>query len=152
METQNVDVIFVGEMSNGALASHAFEMAGRVGSSTKCVLSVSSSNSQFDSAQALAQLGEYGVSELHRVDCGSGLSGNALAAYIKGLCEQSASKSREVIVIGPATYLGRDVLAHLSVFTDRNVLSNAIDLELDENGIISTQMIFGGSKRLKAHS
>jgi len=153
METQNVDVIFVGELSSGALASHTYEiatLARSIGSATKCVLS--SSNPSFDSTQAAQQLGEYGVSELHSVNCGSGLSGNALASYIKGLIDTAQSNSRSVIVVGPATYLGRDVLAHLSVFADRNVLANAVGLELNEDGVVSTHMIFGGSKILKAQS
>ncbi len=155
MEAQNIDVIFVGEISNGALASHTFEIASlarKLGSSIKCVLSVSNSNSTFDVDAASVQLGEYGVNELHGVDCGKGLCGYGLAGYINRMCESAQSNSKDVIVVGPASYLGRDVLAHLSVFADRNVLANAIDIDLDSDGIVTTHMIFGGSKVLKAKS
>ena len=155
MESQNIDVIIVGEISNETLASHTFEiatLARRIGSSVVCALSESVSKDALDTEDISSKLGEFGVREVHFADCGPGLSANALASYIQGLCTKSQEKQRDVIVLAPATYLGRDVIAHLSVFTDRNLLANAIDVELDESGIVSTHMIFGGSKVLKAHS
>lgn len=155
MDQESVDVIIIGELSRGELASHTFELATlaqSLGANTTCIISVSSARSDFDSAAAAHELGAYGVQSLHCVDCGSGLSGTALASYAKNLTDSLISASREVVVLSPQTYLGRDVSSHLSVFADRAVLANAINAQVNSEGISTTHMVFGGSKIATAQS
>jgi electron transfer flavoprotein alpha subunit len=143
------DVIIVGEISKGELASHTYELATlarALGSDVTCVLSLSSARTDFDKNQAATSLGEYGVSQLHCVDCGTGLSGFALAKYVAALCESSEN----TVVLAPQTYLGRDVAAHVSVFIDRGVLSNAVDVSLVDNSVTTKHMVFGGTKIVTA--
>lgn len=152
---ENTQVIIVGELSKGELASHTYELStlgANLSSEVTCVVSVSSSNSNFDREIAKGELGTYGISSMHCVDCGEGLSGNSLASYIKTLIDGIELNSENVIVLAPQTYLGRDVMAHLSVFVDRNVLTNAINVSNSDGGVKTTHMVFGGTKIVTAES
>lgn len=155
MERSNTQVIVVGELSKNELASHVIELAtlaGDLGSTATCVISAKSDNKDFDDVKASQLLGSYGVSSLHRVDCGQGLSGYGLASYVKGQIEAISAGGKEVIVIAPGTYLGRDVIAHLSAFTDRAVLANTTNVELSAEGIQTKHMVFGGTQIVTAQS
>lgn len=152
MEKSDIQVFFIGEISKGELASHTLEMAtlaASLGSKIQGVISVPSSKTDFDKSSAASLLGTYSVDSLHCVDCGTGLPGAALAAYIQS---QITSSTSDTIVIAPQTYLGRDVAAHLSALLDKSVLTNAVSVELAAEGILTTHMIFGGSKIVKAEA
>lgn len=139
-------VIIIGEVSKGELASHAYELATAARAIGGDIICVVSSSGSCDSDIAAQQLGRFGVGQLHLVDCGEGLSGSALARYIVSIM------SDDCVVIAPQTYLGRDVASHLSVYSDQPVLSNAISATLID-GILETQhAVFGGSKIVTAHS
>ncbi len=155
MNKETTDVIVIGELSHGEIASHTFELitlAHKLGSTITCVLSVSGSRSDFDCDAAASELGGYGANSLHCVDCGPGLSGAALARYVTNLSDAAVGAGRDVVVLSPQTYLGRDVSAHVSVFADRALLANAINVEVTGDGITTTHMVFGGSKIATAQS
>ena len=123
-----------------------------MGSKVNCVISSSSTNSGFDAASAASTLGSYGIEKLSCVDCGEGLSGSAMGRFVNKMIEESVSEGREVVVLALQTYLGRDVIAHVSVFSDRAVLSNSVSVALSDDGITTTHMVFGGSKIVTAKS
>lgn len=155
MGSESVDIFFVGEISRDELASHTTELAtlARTLSDTAiCVVSVSSSRTSFDRDKAAAELSAQSVTQVHFTDCGGGLSGAALAMYIKNLCDGSVASGRTPVVLAPQTYLGRDVMAHLSVFADSAVLANAIDASLSESGVTTKHMVFGGTKIVTAQA
>lgn len=150
MDKTTTTAIIVGEISKGELASHTFELATAarsVSSNIICILSVPNTRVDFDKDKAASQLGEYGVQQIHTVDCGIGLSGFALGAYINNLISQDT----DFVILAPQTYLGRDVAAHISVFADRSVLSNASSVALESGSLITTHLVFGGSKIVTAN-
>ncbi len=155
MNRESVDVIVIGEISRGELASHTLELttlAQTLGVKATCVISLPSVRTDFDAGGATTALGQAGASSLHCVDCGTGLSGFALGMYVKSLIDGSVGSGRDVVVLAPQTYLGRDVQAHLSVFVDRAVLANAVNATLTDSGIETTHMVFGGSTIVTAQS
>ncbi len=150
-----MNTIVIAESSKGELSSSVFELitiGSKIGSDTKVVFS---NTAEIQKDVVLAELAKYGVSELHGVECGSGLSAAALAKYIQETFIES-DPSKEYVVLGPQTYLGRDVVAHLSAYTNRPLLANAIDVELQGDEIRAQHAVFGGTKivtaNLKAHS
>lgn len=155
MEKGSVQVIVIGEISKGDLAGHVAELATLgclLGDSLICVVAGGDSNSNFDSTSATSVLGRYGISALHQVDCGQGLSGSALGAYVNDLIDDFHDQDKQVVVLAPCTYLGRDVIAHLSVFANRSVLANAIDATLSDSGIQTKHAVFGGTQIVTAES
>ncbi|HMS24317.1 MAG TPA: electron transfer flavoprotein subunit alpha/FixB family protein [Acidimicrobiia bacterium] len=155
MNRESIDVIVIGEISRGELASHTLELttlAQTLGTKVTCVISLPSARTDFDVGGATTALGQAGASSLHCVDCSTGLSGFALGMYVKSLIDVSVGSGRDVVVVAPQTYLGRDVQAHLSVFVDRAVLANAVNATLTDSGIATTHMVFGGSTIVTAQS
>jgi electron transfer flavoprotein alpha subunit len=148
MDSAQTRVLIVGELSKGELASHTSELATlarSLGSTIECVLSAPTG---FEGSSAAADIGAYGVQTLHVVNCGDGLSGSALARYIASIIDSAS----DTIVIGPQTYLGRDVMAHVSAYVDASVLSNATDVTLNADGITTSHAVFGGTKIVTASS
>lgn len=134
------NVFVIGELSKGELASHTYELAtlGRsLGGEVSVVISAKE-------ASAVTDLGNYGVSKTHAVNCGTGLSGAALAAYIAPML------STGDVVLGPQTYLGRDVVSQLSVLVDRSVLSNATNASLEGDSLTTEHPVFGGTQIVTA--
>lgn len=137
-------VIVIGELSKGELASHTFELATLAQNLNGEVAVVISAKDNADSAGLSSALGAYGVAQLHLVNPGTGLSGAALANYIAPLLADGD------VVLGPQTYLGRDVVSQLSVLTDKSVLSNATNVSLEDGVIVSEHPVFGGTQIVKA--
>jgi len=98
--------------------------------------------------QTATTLGEYGVSTVHDVgDLSGGLPGSPVAAAMAAAAEGG---SRPDAIFFPATYDGRDVAGRLSVKLDRPVLTNVVDLNEAEGGLVSSHAIFGGSQMVTA--
>ncbi|MGA3149576.1 MAG: electron transfer flavoprotein subunit alpha/FixB family protein, partial [Acidimicrobiales bacterium] len=53
-------------------------------------------------------------------------------------------------ILFPATYDGRDIAARLSVKLDRPVLTNVVDLNAADGGLVTLHAIFGGSQMVSA--
>lgn len=137
-------VIVVGELSKGELASHTFELATLARNLGGEVAVALSAKDGVDSSALTSQLGEYGVGKVHLINCGSGLSGSGLAGYIASVISEGD------IVLGPQTYLGRDVVAQLSVLLDRSVLSNATNVSVEGSSLLTEHAVFGGTQIAKA--
>jgi electron transfer flavoprotein alpha subunit len=97
-----------------------------------------------DAQPLLAQLGEFGVGRvLATGELGGRLPGVAVAAAMHAVI--AAGGGPELIVF-PQNYEGRDVLARLSVKLDRTVLTNNVEITVDEGGGVAvTTPIFGGN-------
>ncbi|MFN8015507.1 MAG: electron transfer flavoprotein subunit alpha/FixB family protein [Acidimicrobiia bacterium] len=154
MEKDTTKVIVVGELSHGELASHTFELAilaNKLGSHTSMYISASD-KSQLNVEGIRQSLGDNSVNCLYLTNCGQGLSGNALSKQISTDVTKIIEGNQQVIVLAPQTYLGRDVISHLSVYLDTPVLSNCVDAQIIDGLIETKHMIFGGTKIVKAKS
>jgi electron transfer flavoprotein alpha subunit len=98
--------------------------------------------------QATATLGEYGVTTVHDVGDMSGtLPGSPVAAAMAAAVEAGSAPDA---ILFPATYDGRDIAGRLSVKLDRPVLTNVVDLNEGDGGLVSTHAIFGGTQMATA--
>jgi electron transfer flavoprotein alpha subunit len=96
-----------------------------------------------DGAAVAAELGEHGATAVHATgDLGDVLSAPALAAAVAA--KAAAGEGADLYLLGQ-TYGGRDVASRLSVKLDRPVLTNAVDLNIGDDGVTVTEPIFGGT-------
>lgn len=91
-------------------------------------------------------LGEYGAETVYAVDVDDALVGVPVAAAIAAAIEAGDGPDA---VLFATTYDARDIAARLSVKVDRTVLSNLIDLEVDDDVLVGTTSIFGGQTDIK---
>jgi electron transfer flavoprotein alpha subunit len=97
---------------------------------------------------AAVTLGEYGVTTVHDVgDLSGSLPGSPVAAAMAAAVEGGSAPDA---ILFPASYDGRDIAGRLSVRLDRPVLTNVVDLNEGEGGLVSTHAIFGGSQMANA--
>ncbi len=94
---------------------------------------------------AFSELGAHGVATVHHLSPGTALATTAAAAALAGLV---AEHRPDLILFGQA-YDDRDVAGRLAARLGRSVLSNAVDVELNDT-TVATHEIFGGSKLVKA--
>jgi electron transfer flavoprotein alpha subunit len=101
-----------------------------------------------DVAAMAGDLGSYGASKVYDLgDLGDALPASRVAAAIAAQVE--AGNGPDVILIG-TTYDGRDVAGRLSARIDRPVLTNLVDLSV-ENGIpVAHHAIFGGTQTARS--
>ena len=95
---------------------------------------------------AFARLGEHGASRVVHLDSGDALPAAPVAAALADLAGESGP---ELIMFGQA-YTDRDVAGRLAVRLGRSLLSNASDVALDGDGVVTTHEIFGGTQLAKA--
>jgi len=101
-----------------------------------------------DVSDIASEVGSYGATTLNTVgDIGSGLPGPAVAAAAAARVQ--AGEGPDALFI-PQSYNGRDIAGRLSVKLDRPVLTNAVGLEAQGDGLESEHAIFGGTEVLKA--
>lgn len=96
-----------------------------------------------DDADEIAEaLGEYGCETVHQTgDLDGALVGVPTAAAIAEAVD--AGDGPDAILMG-TSYDGRDIAARLSVKLDRTVITNVVDVEVDDDTLIGTEPIFGG--------
>ncbi len=91
-----------------------------------------------------AALGEHGAAAIHHLATDEGLpSAQATAAIAALVVEQQP----EAVLFGMG-YLDRDVAGRLSARLDAPVLSNAVDIARDGDGLVVTNEILGGTRRV----
>jgi electron transfer flavoprotein alpha subunit len=97
-----------------------------------------------DASAALAgSLGEHGAAKVYATgDLGGKLPGVAVSAAMKAVIDGGDSPE---LIMFPQTYEGRDVMARLSVKLDRTLLTNNIDIAVDDGDVSVTTAVFGGN-------
>lgn len=90
---------------------------------------------------AFSTVGDYGATAIFHLSPGDGLLSAPVAAAISDLV---SSHAPDLILFGQA-YDDRDVAGRLAARLGRTVLSNAVDVSLDD-GPTATHEIFGGSQ------
>ncbi len=93
------------------------------------------------SDEAWAQLGDYGAATVYHLDPGDALPSAPAAAALAGLAEEHAP---DLILFGMAP-VDRDVAGRLSARLGRAVLSNAVDVVKEADGVRVITEILGGS-------
>jgi electron transfer flavoprotein alpha subunit len=142
----SVDTIWVlAELSDGAPITTSLELLTRARSLATTVEAVAWGDA---TASVAGTLGEYGATTVHDVgDLAGSLPGAPVAAAIAAAV---ASGSGPDAILFPATYDGRDIAARLSVKLDRPVLTNVVDLNVEDGTLVTTHAIFGGSEMATA--
>jgi electron transfer flavoprotein alpha subunit len=96
-----------------------------------------------DATAIAATLGEYGAATVYATgDLGGALPGAAAASAIKAALDGGAGVD---LILFPQDYVGRDVMARLSVKLDRTVLTNNVDIVVDGDSVKVTTPVFGGN-------
>jgi electron transfer flavoprotein alpha subunit len=91
-----------------------------------------------------AGLGEYGATKVYATgDLGGKLPGIAGAAAMKAVIDGGDSPD---IILFPQNYEGRDIVARLSVKLDKPVLTNNVELAVQDDVVLVTTPVFGGTK------
>ena len=91
-----------------------------------------------------AGLGEFGATKVYATgDLGGKLPGVAGASAMKAVIDGGDSPD---IILFPQNYEGRDIVARLSVKLDKPVLTNNIELAVQDDVVIVTTPVFGGTK------
>ncbi len=100
-----------------------------------------------DAEAVAAELGAHGASIVFSTgDLDGALAGPALAAGLAAAI--GAGAIPDGILFG-TTQDGRDIAGRLSVKLDAPVITNVVDLEAGEGGLIATEPIFGGATNVK---
>jgi len=101
-----------------------------------------------DVASWAPQLGPHGATRVYDVgDLGGALPGVPVAAAMAAQVE--AGNGPDVILVAQS-YDGRDTAARLSARLDRGVLTNVVDLTVEDGEPVSHHSIFGGSEIVKS--
>ncbi|HMC42115.1 MAG TPA: electron transfer flavoprotein subunit alpha/FixB family protein [Acidimicrobiales bacterium] len=101
-----------------------------------------------DVASYAGELGAYGATKVYSVgDLGDALPGAPLGAAMAAQIQ--AGNSPDIVLFG-TTYDGRDAAARLSVKLDRGVLSNVVDLTVEDGSPVAHHTVFGGAEVVKA--
>ena len=132
------------EASDGEVASTTLELltkARELADTVECVYAG-------DDADDIAEtLGEYGCETVHQTgDLDGALVGVPTAAAIADAVESGGGP--DAVIMG-TSYDGRDTAARLSVKLDKTVITNVVDLEVEDDTLIGTEPIFGGSTDVK---
>ncbi|MGH1491367.1 MAG: electron transfer flavoprotein subunit alpha/FixB family protein [Acidimicrobiales bacterium] len=132
------------EASDGEVASTTLEIltkARELADTVECVYAG-------DDADEIAEaLGEYGCETVHQTgDLDGALVGVPTAAAIADAVE--AGDGPDAILMG-TSYDGRDTAARLSVKLDKTVITNVVDIEVDDDSLVGTEPVFGGTTDVK---
>ncbi len=96
------------------------------------------------STEAQAVLGAHGASTVYNLTGGGDLPAAAAAAALAELVEREAPGA----VLFAQTYTSRDVAGRLAARIDKPVISNAVDVAIDD-GYAVTSEIFGGTQLVR---
>jgi electron transfer flavoprotein alpha subunit len=101
-----------------------------------------------DVASYAGELGSYGATKVYSLgDLGGALPGVPLAAAMAAQIE--AGNGPDAILFG-TTYDGRDAAGRLSAKIDRGVLTNVVDLSVEDGSPTAHHTVFGGAQVVKA--
>ncbi len=129
----------VAESSGGAPTSLTQELLTKARSMGSAVEAVAWGG---DVASTAGDLGSHGATKVYDLgDLGDALPGGRVAAAIAAQIE--AGNAPDVILIG-TTYDGRDIAGRLSARIDRPVLTNLVDLTVEDGVPVAHHAIFGG--------
>ncbi len=138
-----LDTIWVyAEATDGEVNSNTLELLSKARELADTVACVYAG----DADDIVEAVGAYGAETVYSVDVEEALVGVPVAAAIAEAVE--AGDGPDAILLG-TTYDGRDVAARLSVKTDKTVISNCVDLEVDDGSLVCTAAIFGGATDIK---
>ena len=91
-----------------------------------------------------AGLGEYGAAKVYATgDLGGHLPGPAGSAAMKAVIDGGDVPD---LILFPQSHEGRDVVARLSVKLDKPVLTNNVEVAAQDDAVVVTTPIFGGTK------
>ena len=97
-----------------------------------------------DATDIADALGEYGAAKIYATgDLEGALPGAAVACAMKAVIDSGDAPD---VILFPQDYVGRDVVARLSVKLDRPVLTNNTDVAVDGDTVKATTPVFGGTK------
>ena len=141
----SLDTIWVyAEAVDGVVTSTTLELLTKARDLADTVACVYAGDDADDIAEAL---GAYGAETVHAVtDLDGALVGVPVAAAIAAAVD--AGDGPDAIMLG-TSYDGRDIGARLSVNLDRTVITNVVDIEVDDDAMIGTEPIFGGATDIK---
>ena len=141
----SLDTIWVyAEAADGEVSATTLELLTKARDLADTVECVYAGDDADDIAEAL---GEYGAETIHAVtDLDGALLGVPVAAAIAAAVE--AGDGPDAIMLG-TSYDGRDIAARLSVKLDRTVITNVVDVEVDDDTLVGTEPIFGGATDIK---
>jgi electron transfer flavoprotein alpha subunit len=132
-------VWIVAESSGGAPTSLTLELVTKARSMASVVEAVAWGG---DVASTAGELGNHGATKVYDLgDMGDALPGGRVAAAIAAQID--AGNAPDVILIG-TTYDGRDIAGRLSAKIDRPVLTNLVDLTVEDGVPVAHHAIFGG--------
>ncbi len=138
-----LDTIWVyAEATDGEVSSTTLELLTKAGDLADTVACVYAGDAD-DIAEAV---GAYGAETVYGVDVDDALVGVPVAAAIAEAVEDGDGP--DAILFG-TSYDGRDVAARLSVKVDKTIISNCVDLEIDDDALVCTSSIFGGATDIK---
>lgn len=93
---------------------------------------------------AAAQLGEYGAATLYAAS-DPGLSDVLVGSSAAEVLATLVAEHMPDLILFPMTYVGRDVAGRLAARVDRPVITNVIDVSVDD-AVVAQTAIFGGSQ------
>ena len=97
-----------------------------------------------DGAAVAEELGAHGATKvLATGDLGESMPGVAIASAIA-----ESGQAPDLFLLG-TTYEGRDVAGRLSVKLDKPVLTNNVEVEVDDDTVIATTPVFGGTQLVR---
>jgi electron transfer flavoprotein alpha subunit len=100
-----------------------------------------------DADAVAAELGANGATVVHSTgDLDGHLPGPAVAAAVAAAI--AGGSGPDALLIG-TTYDGRDVAGRLSVKLDAPVITNVVELEAADGGLIGTEPVFGGTTNVR---
>ena len=135
----------VAESSGGAPTSLTLELLTKARSLGSVVEAVAWGG---DVASTAGELGNHGATKVYDLgDLGGALPGSRAAAAIAAQIQ--AGNAPDLILIG-TSYDGRDVAGRLSARIDRPVLTNLVDLTVEDGVPVAHHAIFGGTQMARS--
>jgi electron transfer flavoprotein alpha subunit len=134
----------VAEASEGEVATTTLELLTKARDLADTVACVYAG----DDADVIAEtLGEYGCETVYQTgDLDGALVGVPVAAAIAEAVEAGDGPDA---LLAATTYDGRDIAARLSVKLDRTVVTNVVEIEVDDDALVGTEPVFGGTTDVK---
>lgn len=141
-------IVVIGEVdATGAASSTTIEntsLAASLVNNVDVVIGINSFDASLNKADIASELGKYGAGSVEFIDAGSQLVGTITGSKIASGIEMPT------LIIGSQSYIGRDVAATLSAKLNVSVLANTSSITIDDNSVVTSHMVFGGTKIAKA--
>ena len=135
----------VAESSGGTPTSLTLELLTKARSMGSVVEAVAWGG---DVAATAGELGNHGATKVYDLgDLGEALPGGRVAAAVAAQIE--AGNTPDLILIG-TSYDGRDIAGRLSARIDRPVLTNLVDLTVEDGVPVAHHAIFGGAQMARS--